>query len=270
MELIILLIIGLAGGLVAGLMGVGGGIIFTPVLFVLFDEAGVENSVQWSVASGLLCTWFAATSSTIRQYLQKNIYWSEGIKLGILGAIGITLGKLVLTSTYYNREQFVVFFSFILFYAAYMMFRRGKDTSKESEREFELLGFPQLLVTGGFGGFIASIAGVGGGGIMVPIMNLFYKQPFRKAVSVSQLGMAILISSGLVQLALIQVNTPGLTDFTIGFVDFGAALPLAIGGLLGGFGGAYLNHKINRKYLQWGFALLAVVMAGRLLWGVFG
>lgn len=270
MELLVLFIIGLIAGLIAGLMGVGGGIIFTPVLFFLFEDAGIEYSVQWSVASGLLCTFVAAGSSTVRQYLQDNIFWSEGIKLGVFGVIGITLGKLVLTSPYYSREEFVVFFSLILFYAAYMMFRRGKDVSKESERGFSVLNSPQLLVTGGFGGFIASLAGVGGGGIMVPIMNLFYKQPFRKAVSVSQLGMTILILSGLVQLVLIQVDTPGLTEFTLGFVDFGAALPLAFGGLIGGFGGAYLNHKINRKYLQWGFALLAVVMAGRLLWGVFG
>ncbi len=67
MEIVILIIIGIVGGLVAGSMGVGGGIIFTPVLFVLFDEAGIENSVQWSVASGLLCTFSTALSSTIRQ-----------------------------------------------------------------------------------------------------------------------------------------------------------------------------------------------------------
>ncbi len=270
MELIVLLIIGLVAGLIAGLMGVGGGVIFTPVLFVLFEEAGVENSVQWSVASGLLCTFVAAGSSTVRQYLQDNIFWVEGIKLGILGAIGITLGKLLLTSSYYNREQFVIFFSLILFYAAYMMFRRGNDSSKESNRDFKELKFPQLFVTGGVGGFIASLAGVGGGGIMVPIMNLFYKQPFRKAVSVSQLGMTILILSGVIQLALIDVSIEGITKFSMGYVDFGAALPLAFGGLIGGFGGAFLNHKINRKYLQWGFAVLAVVMAFRLLWGVFG
>ncbi|MFV1883143.1 MAG: sulfite exporter TauE/SafE family protein [Balneola sp.] len=270
MELLILLLIGLIAGLIAGLMGVGGGIIFTPVLFFLFEGAGVEQSVQWSVASGLFCTLIAAGSSTVRQYLQNNIFWEEGIKLGVLGALGITLGKLVLTSPYYSREEFVLFFSLILFYAAYMMFRRGRDKSKENDRNFTELKLPQLLVTGGLGGFIASLAGVGGGGIMVPIMNLFYKQPFRKAVSVSQLGMVILISVGVIQLALIDVSSSGLTEFTIGYVDFGAAGPLAIGGLIGGFGGAYLNHKINRKYLQWGFAMLAVVMASKLLWEVFG
>tara|TARA_R110000868_G_scaffold259361_3_gene517227 strand:- start:58080 stop:58889 length:810 start_codon:yes stop_codon:yes gene_type:complete len=269
MELVFLLIIGLVAGTIAGLMGIGGGIIFTPVLFFLFEQAGVDNSVQWSVASGLFCTLIAAGSSTIRQFQQKNIFWSEGIKLGLLGAIGITLGKVVLTSKYYSREEFVIFFSIMLFYAAFMMFRRGRDTSKESEREFEELKVSQLFITGGIGGFIASLAGVGGGGIMVPIMNLFYKQPFRKTVSVSQLGMTILITTGVIQLAFAENPSSGITEFTLGFVDFGAALPLALGGLIGGFTGALLNHRINRKYLQWAFAVLALVMASRLILSVF-
>lgn len=269
MELILLLVIGLIAGIIAGLMGLGGGIIFTPVLFFLFESAGVENSVQWSVASGLFCTLLAAGSSTVRQYLQDNIFWKEGIKLGLLGTLGITLGRFVLTSDYYSREEFAVFFSLMLFYAAFMMFKKGRDKRHDSEIPFLELKYPQLLVTGGIGGFIASLAGVGGGGIMVPIMNLIYKQPFRKAVSVSQLGMTILIISGVVQLALIENPTSGISEFTLGYVDFGAALPLAIGGLFGGFGGALLNQKINRSYLQWGFALLSIIMGSRLLWSVF-
>ncbi|MEQ9309572.1 MAG: sulfite exporter TauE/SafE family protein [Balneolaceae bacterium] len=270
MELIFLLIIGLIAGTLAGLLGIGGGIIFTPVLFFLFEDAGVEQSVQWSVASGLFCTLLAAGSSTVRQYLQKNMFWREGITLGLLGAIGISIGKLVLTSQYYSREEFVIFFSLILFYAAYMMFKKGRDTRNDAEIAFSDLKFPEVLVTGGIGGFVASLAGVGGGGIMVPIMNLIYKQPFRKAVSVSQLGMTILITTGVAQLALSENSTLGITEFTMGYVDFGAALPLAVGGLFGGFGGAFLNQKINRSYLQWGFAILSVIMASRLLWGVFG
>lgn len=103
---------------------------------------------------------------------------------------------------------------------------------------------------------------------MVPIMNLVYHQPFRKAVSVSQLAMTILVTTGWLQLALEPGAISGITEFTAGYVDFGAALPLALGGMAGGFGGAFLNQKINRKYLQWGFAVLAVAMATRLLWGV--
>lgn len=269
MSFEVLVLIGLFAGLVAGLMGVGGGIIFTPVLYFLFDEAGVQEPVLWTIGSGLFCTFVAAIGGSVRQYIQKNFFFKEGVLLGALGMIGIYLGKLVITSSYYNREQFAVFFSLMLFYAAFMLFKRGSDKSDEFERVYSDVGFKAALITGGAGGFVASLAGVGGGGIMVPILNLFFKQPFKKTVSVSQLGMVIMVFSGWIQLALLSPEGIGITEMTMGFVDFGASLPLSIGGLVGGFGGALLNQKVRRDLLQWGFALLAALMASRLLWSVF-
>lgn len=268
LEILILLLIGLAAGILAGLLGIGGGIIFTPALYFLFDGAGVENPVLWTVASGLFCTFIAASGSTVRQYLQDNIFWGEGLKLGLMGAVGVYLGKLVITSPYYNRTEFVIFFSIMLLYVAYMMFGRGKDKKDEYDREFEKLGISQTVTAGVLGGFVAALAGVGGGGVMVPIMNLFYKQPFRKAVSVSHLAMILMVTSGWLQLAFEPGAISGITEFSVGYVDFGAAFPLATGGLIGGFGGAYLNQKIKRKYMQWGFAVLAVAMAGRLIYSI--
>jgi uncharacterized membrane protein YfcA len=186
----------------------------------------------------------------------------------MMGVLGVYLGKLVITSPYYSRTEFVIFFSVMLLYVAYMMFGRGKDEENEYDREYEPLKIRQSFITGGCGGFVAALAGVGGGGVMVPIMNLFYHQPFKKAVSVSHLAMILMVTSGWVQLALEPGAVSGITEFSIGYVDFGAAFPLAIGGLIGGFGGAFLNQKIKRKYLQWGFAILAVAMAGRLIWGI--
>lgn len=268
MELLLLILVGIVGGLIAGSMGVGGGIIFTPVLYFLFDEAEVENAVQWSVASGLLCTFTAALSSTIRQGIRKNLYIKEGIFLGIFGAIGISGGKIILTSGFYQREQFAVLFSVVLFYAAYMMFKRGRN-QKEDSANGQPFGTQGSLVTGLVGGTIASLAGVGGGGVMVPMMNLIYKQPFKKAVSISHLGMTLMILAGLAQLAQIDVTESGLSPYHLGYIDVGAALPLAVGGLGGAYFGTILNHKIEPKFLQWGFALLATVMAFRLLWSVF-
>lgn len=269
LEPFILLGIGLIAGVIAGMMGVGGGIIFTPVLYFLFDEAGVQDPVVWTIGTGLFCTFIAAFGSTVRQVIQKNMFWKEGIMLGVLGAIGVYAGKLIVTSDYYDRAEFTLFFSVILVYAAVMMFRRGADQEDEYLRKFEPMRFKEGFVTGGIGGLIAALAGVGGGGIMVPIMNLFFKQPFRKTVSVSQLGMTIMVFTGWFQLALMSNVGEGISPYTLGFVDFGTALPLSAGGLLGGFAGAFLNHKVKRKYLQWGFAILAFVMAARLIWTTF-
>ena len=269
LEPFILVLIGVIGGLIAGSMGVGGGIIFTPVLFFIFEEAELKNSAQWAVSSGLLCAFTASISSVVRQKINNNIYLKEGIILGIFGGVGISLGKWILTSNMYNKEQFVLFFSLILLYTAFMMIKRGEDFSNEYQQFYKEFKLRAALCTGGIGGTIASLAGVGGGGVMVPIMNLVFKQPFKKAVSISQLGMCILIFIGLIQLAMVDVQNSGLSSYHLGYIDIGASFLLAFGGLIGANFGTIINHKMNKKYLKWGFATLAIIMAFRLLWSVF-
>ena len=270
---ILLLILGLIAGLIAGLFGVGGGIIFTPVLFFLFEQAGISNAVPWAVASGLMCTWITSLASVVRQYNQQHLFIKEGLLLGFFGALGISVGKWVLLSPYYSRTEFIIVFSSLLFYSAVLMFMRGRKKETHTEAAAEgsspLFSPKQASVTGVIGGGIASLAGVGGGGTMVPIMNLFFKQHFRKAVSISHLGMFIMITVGVLQLMAEQpaLNGSGqsLTQWTLGYVDLGAVNSMGWTALIGAYGGAWLNHKVPRHYLQLGFGLLALIMGTRLL-----
>ena len=254
--------------LIAGLLGLGGGIIFTPVMFIIFSEAGVENPTLWTIGSGLLCSGIAATGSVVRQKAQNNLFLKESLLVGVLGTTGVFLGKLVITAPFYSRTVFVIVFTILLIFSSVMMFLRGRDKQNEEERSYKPLGAGSSLVTGGIGGFIAALAGVGGGAIMVPIMNLIYKQPFKKTVSISSFAIVLITFFGAFQLAIQSGATAGLTEYTIGYVDYGASLPLIIGGISGGFLGAYLNHKIDRKLLQWGFSALALFMAIRLIWDI--
>lgn len=268
MTFIILLLLGILAGIIAGLFGLGGGILFTPILFVLFKDAGIEDPVVLTIGTSLFCTFIASIGSSIRQYNQKNFYWSEGLKVGLLGAAGVTMGKWVITSSYYSQKEFVLFFSVLLFYVAYMFFRKGRANGSDMEIINARVSLKESAVSGGLGGFVAALAGIGGGGVMVPLLNLFYKQAFKKAVSISSLAIVFISLSGWLQLAM-QESGGALTTYVIGLVDFGAALPLAAGGLAGGFAGAFLNQKISRRYLQVSFALLAVGMAVKLLAEVF-
>lgn len=272
MELTIFVLLGLGvfAGILAGLFGLGGGILFTPILFVVFTDAGVENPVVFTIGSSLFCTFVAAVGSSVRQYRQHNFYWTEALKVGLLGAAGVTVGKFVVTSSYYNQEAFVIFFSLLLIYVSHLFFWRGRRNASESVAGTDKpVSMRQSVVAGGLGGFVAALAGIGGGGVMVPVLNLYYKQAFKKAVSISSMAIVFISLSGWMQLALAGTGLPGLTDHYIGFVDFGAALPLAVGGLAGGFLGALMNLKIDRSYLQYAFAVLAVVMAIKLLAEVF-
>lgn len=271
MILLLLLLLGVIAGVLAGLLGIGGGILFTPILFILFNNAGLENPVLLAIASSLFCTFIAALASSIRQYQQQNLYPVEGLRVGLLGAIGVSVGKQVVTSSYYSETEFIMVFSLVLLYVSWVFFRRGSSTDQtaaadESHRqETPRADLPKAAVTGGAGGFIAALAGIGGGGVMVPIMNLYYGFPFRKAVSISSLAIVLISLSGWLQLGFMSVDAGALTRYVWGYVDFGAALPLSVGGMAGGFLGALLNLKVDRTYLQYGFALLALAMAAKLI-----
>lgn len=269
MEILALFALGIVAGIIAGLFGLGGGILFTPILFVVFSNAGIQDPVVLTIGSSLFCTFVASLASSVRQYQQENFYWSEGIKVGILGAIGVYFGKLVITSPYYSKQEFVIFFSLLLLYVAFMFYHRGSKGKDNIQNADVPLGWRQSFFTGGFGGFVAALAGIGGGGVMVPLMNLLYKKEFAKSVSISSLAIVVISLSAWIQLGLAGNNVETLTLYHWGYVDFGAALPLAAGGLLGGFAGAFINLKINRRYLQYAFSILAVGMAVKLLLEVF-
>jgi uncharacterized membrane protein YfcA len=269
MELFVLLILGIVAGIVAGLFGLGGGILFTPILFVVFSDAGIQNPVVLTIGSSLFCTFVASLASSVRQYQQRNFFWSDGIKVGVLGALGVTAGKAVITSPYYSKQVFVIFFSLLLLYVAYMFFRRGKRETKQVHHNNGAMRWGQSLVTGGLGGFVAALAGIGGGGVMVPMINLYYRKSFARAVSTSSLAIVVISFSACLQLGIMDDAVQAMTSYHWGYVDFGAAMPLAIGGLFGGFLGALVNLKINRRYLQYAFAVLAVGMAAKLILEVF-
>lgn len=267
--MLLLFLLGIVAGIVAGLFGLGGGILFTPILFLVFSDANIANPVVLTIASSLFCTFIAALASSIRQYQQKNIYWSEGIKIGLFGALGVYLGKLIITSPYYSQQEFVIFFSLLLIYVAFMFYRRGSQKETNISIRNKPLGWAESTVTGGLGGFVAALAGIGGGGVMVPLMNLLYKKAFVKAVSISSLAIVFISLSGWLQLGFAGNNVGTLTGYHWGYVDFGAALPLAVGGLIGGFLGAFINLKVNRRYLQYAFSVLAIVMALKLIFEAF-
>lgn len=267
---IILTLLGIIAGIIAGLFGLGGGILFTPILFIVFSESGVSDPMLLTIGSSLFCTFIAAIGSSLRQYKQQNLFWPEGLKVGILGAAGVTLGKWVITSNYYNKQEFVIFFSLLLLCVSYLFFRRGEQKNDQPINKGETLPLTiqHSVISGGLGGFVAALAGIGGGGVMVPLLNLYYGHAFKKAVSISSLAIVFISLSGWLQLALTG-SAPGLTPYHIGYVDFGAALPLAAGGLLGGFAGAMANMKIDQTYLQYAFAVLAIIMAVKLLTEVY-
>lgn len=267
---IIDLLVGIVSGFLAGLLGVGGGILFSTVLFYLFTKANLQNSVQWTVGSSLFCVFTTSISSVYKHYNQENIFWKESLKIGSAGILGTVVGTLINRSGFYNKEEFVIFFCLVLGYAAYSFVsgNRAKEAESTEEEEKEV-SFKDALLIGGLGGCVASLAGVGGGIVLVPFLTLVYHKSIYKTVSISAMSIVIISLLGWLQFAFLYHPTTSLSSFSVGFVDFGTALPLVIGGLIGARIGVWANSRIKPKIIHWTFATFAFLVAVHLLWTTY-
>ena len=268
MLFIILILCGLTAGIVAGLFGVGGGILFTPILFILFSSVGLENPATWAIATSLFCTFTASISSSIQQRTEKNFYWRQGVIVGLFGTIGVFAGKQNVTSSFYTEDVFVVIFSILLVFVAILFFRRSQGDLTLLVTK-TTISIPKAAGAGSVGGFVAALAGVGGGIVLVPIMNLAYKLSLKKAVSISSMAIVLISFSGWIQFALLAGEPEGITPYTLGYVDFGSGFPLVIGAFAGGFAGVRIGHMVSQTVVQIGFGVLILTIATLMILQLF-
>lgn len=255
MIIILLLLGGLFTGTIAGLFGVGGGILFTPILFYLFTSLGISEPAIWAIGTSLLCTFVASISSSIQQLNEKNIYLKEGITVGLIGSIGVYFGKQIVTSEWFTDQVFLFMFALLLLGVSFLFIRKSKVSLSNIHGDRDL-GFIESSGTGFAGGFMASLAGIGGGVVMVPALNLVIKLDLPKSVSISSLAIVFISLSGWLQYAFLGGNPVGATQYAWGFVDFGTALPLLLGAFVGGFIGVKTGVYISTKVTNILFAIL--------------
>lgn len=262
---LLLLILGVAAGVMAGFFGVGGGLLFSPLLFFLFTSMEVANPVAWTIGTSLFCTFTAAFSSTVQQYRQRNSYVRVSIAIGLFGAAGVYAGKFLVTEGYISEDLFVTLFIMLLLFVSVLFYRRSKSdvTLQVKAGKLNLL---KIANAGGLGGLVASLAGVGGGVVLVPVLNLWYRLPIAKAVSISSLAIVLISFSGWMQYAFFTRAPAGLSEWTIGYVDFGTSLPLVIGSLAGGVIGVKLNKKAGGSRVQLGFAIMVLIISFTMIW----
>lgn len=265
MYFIILLAVGLFAGFLSGLLGIGGGLIFTPILFYLFTSNDVAMPVSFTIATSLFCIILVSASSTYKHIRQQNFDLKESLFVAVFGVLGTSIGKQITTSGYYSEPVFSVVFIGILLYTAYsFLFKKSATDKGLALPERKILAKDGFLV-GGLGGFVAALAGVGGGIVMVPFLNLRYHKPFHQTVSITSFAILIISIAAVTQFAFSEVSIPAISPFRLGYVDFGAALPLALGGMITANYGAKLSTKLNRVLLQRLFAIMAILEAIRLL-----
>lgn len=250
---------GIVAGILAGLLGVGGGIVIVPVLYHVFSGLGIDEAVRMHLAVGTSLATIVATSTRsmrahrakgavdtalLRQFAPSIIL---GVLLGSLIAGGVNGGALML-----------VFATVALIVAIHMAF--GRETWRIADQ------FPAGVTRAAIGAFIGLISvlmGIGGGTLGVPILNL-YNIPIHRAVGTAT-GFGLIIAvPGTLAMMMNGWGAPGLPPFSLGYVNligFALIVPTTI---LAAPWGAKIAHAISRPALRRAFAAFLALTSLRM------
>ena len=255
-----LLATGVFAGILAGLLGVGGGIVIVPVLFFLFQSFGVSPESAMIVATATSLATIVPTSvSSIRSHHQKgNVDFNLLKRWSVFILIGVLVGSWLVTRV--DGTWLTGLFGVIATLSALnMLFRTGASALFQ-----QLPGKAGQTVMGTSIGFFSSMVGIGGGTISVPLLTL-YNYPAHKAVgTAAAIGLIISLPGALTMLLLGSTPTdaPSGTFGLVNSIGFICIVPLTV---LFAPVGASLAAKLDAAMLKKIFAIVLLITGVRML-----
>lgn len=253
--------VGAFAGFVAGLLGVGGGLIIVPVLALVFAGSHFPDAIIMPLALGtsLASIVFTSMSSLGAHHRHGAVHWAivRRITPGIV--TGALLGTVVATRL--PMAYLVGFFAAFLFYAGTQMMLglRPRPTRR-------LPGRAGLFAAGGLIGSVSALVGIGGGTLSVPFL-VWCNIRVHEAIGTSAaIGLPIALAGGAGYLINGLVMQGGLPEGSIGFIYLPALAGIVTASVLTAPLGARLAHRLPVAPLKRIFAVLLYLLALRMLW----
>ena len=241
---------GVIAGLLAGLLGVGGGIVIVPVLYHVFTLLGIDETLKMHIAVGTSLATIVPTSiaSSIAHYKKGNIDKNLVSQLipGVL--VGVIVGTY--SSGLISSGALTIIFAVIALMVSGNMIL-GSKSFQISDR---LPSGPGTTLIATCIGSLSAMMGIGGGTLSVPILNAF-KVPMHKAVGTgAALGILISIpgSAGFIYNGLGAENLPPLSIGYLNLIGFALITPTTM--KMAPIG-AEIGHKIDQNLLKKLFAV---------------
>lgn len=255
-----LLALGGVAGFLAGLLGIGGGVVLVPGLYFGFQYMGFESGALMHVAVGTSLAVIIPTGlSSVHAHGKRGAVRRDLVKQigpGIL--LGVAVGTVI--AQHMPEEGMTLFFALALSVLAVVMVVNPARFSPFAEMPRRLW----MAVSGAVIGVFSSLMGIGGATISVPWMALC-RVPMHTAVgTASALGLVIAVPAAL-GFIIIGWSAAGLPPFSLGYINF-LAWPLIIpASVLAAPWGVRLAHSVSVECLRKFFAAFLVVIALRML-----
>lgn len=248
-NLFLTFVIGIAAGIVGSLLGLGGGIIISPILTL-------TGSLPSQVAStSLLAVASTGASSTLYYSIKKKIRYSIGIKIAAFAVPFSVIGALVSSSL--NPDEFKLYFAILLISTSlYLLVRKPiNENRRNQENRGRLISNTLLYGGSSAAGLISSLFGIGGGIIFVPLLFAVKRLSMQQSVATSQLSILITSVAGI------------LTHSVLFQQDYVFAGSIALGALIGAQVGSFIAIKISERVLTTLFSFSLIIISIQLILG---
>ena len=265
-DFIILFLLGSFGGFMSGFLGVGGGIIYVPVLDYFLSKYFHDTELVKAVlANSLFVIMFSAAVASYKQYKLGNLFFKEIIQTLLPGIASVVIMQtLINKGTWYSRDVFLYFFLSMLLFVVFKMFlSKPKTIIAESTKADNY----KYNITGAFAGIITAMSGLGGGVIMTPVFTEWMKLDIKKASAISTvviLGFAVII--GILNLNVVPQNS--ISNFQFGYILLPIALPLIIGTFLFAQMGVKTAQKSKSQTIRITFASFASIVLLKVIYEI--
>lgn len=265
-SIILYLITGAISGILAGLLGIGGGAIIVPALAFIFLKSGipVEQVMHLAIGTSLMTMIFTLFFSALSHHKYGRVEWSSFKKFipGIL--IGAILGTL-LSTRLPTKILSMVFAVYLLFIALQMLFKKEKKENSVQQKKSPLKDTNVVMTSGGIMiGLLSGLLGVGGGTLTIPFLT-FLGRTIHKAIGTSAACGFFTTIIGTISYIFLSADIPNLPNGSIGFIYLPAAIGVAITSSICAPIGSKISGHLSPKILIKCFSILLIAIALKML-----
>ncbi len=253
--------LGLVTGFLAGLLGIGGGMVLVPFMTYILGTQGVapELAIKMAIATSMATIMFTSVSSVRAHHQRGAVRWDIVKRLApgiVIGGLVASLGIFsLLKGTYLG-----LFFGLFVGYSALRMFRKSAPQATRA-----MPGTAGQLAAGGAIGGLSGLVGAGGAFISVPFMT-WCNVPIHNAVATSAaLGFPIAVTNVLGFMAA-GLHVQGLPPYSLGYIWLPGLMAVAACSVLTAPLGARAAHQLPVAQLKKIFGVLLLGLASYMLY----
>jgi len=256
---------GALAGLLAGLLGIGGGVLLVPLFLFTFPLVGIPQELvpHCAIGTSLAIIIPTAVSSTLAHRKHGNVEWHQVAWLGIGGAVGALIGSTL--AAYLPGLYLKGLFGLMQMAVAGRMLAAGSSVPHEHVDQVAPL---PLVLVGLVGGSFSAFFGIGGGVVAVPLLLFVLNLPMHRAVGNSSALIVLSASVGAISYAGHGWGVPGLPPGSFGYVMQPVAVTIAPFTILFAHLGVKLANRTSRDKLVHIFALLLILVGLKILYPV--